>query len=56
MQKINAWRHWDGALQTMSLLFETEVKEIDIVISGDITAEGIFEFNQYLKDLEEVQR
>jgi hypothetical protein len=55
-QKVNALKNWDGALQTMSLLFETTIKKFDIVVSGNITAEGIFEFNQYLENLEEVKK
>jgi hypothetical protein len=55
-QKINAWQHWNGAKETLSLLFEKRIEEFDIVVSGDIAAEGTFEFNQYLKDLEEVQK
>lgn len=55
-QKVNAWCQWEGALKALSQLFETRIKEIDFVVSGDISAEGTFEFNQYLKDIQEVKK
>jgi hypothetical protein len=50
-QKINAWRSFEGAKDYLSQLFETEIKAFDIVVSGDISTEGTFEFNQYLKEV-----
>ena len=50
-QKVNSWRQYDGVLDTLSLLFGTRIKAFDIVVSGDITAEGTFELNQYLKEV-----
>jgi hypothetical protein len=52
MQKVNALRGWDGALQTFSMLFGTKIKAFDIVVSGGIEAEGTFEFSQYLEEVE----
>ncbi len=50
-QKVNAWRHWDGALTTLSMLFENSIKEFDIVVAGDTLVEGVFEFNSYLDEV-----
>lgn len=49
--KVNALKNWDGALQTFSLLFETKIKEFDIVVSGDISADGVFKLNEYLMEV-----
>jgi hypothetical protein len=53
-QKVNAWRQWGEALKTLSQLFETEIKAFDIVVSGDITADGTFNLNQYLEEIKHV--
>lgn len=49
--KVNALKNWDGALQTFSLLFETKIKEFDIVVSGDISADGVFKLNEYIMEV-----
>jgi hypothetical protein len=49
--KVNALKNWNGALQTFSLLFETNIKGIDFVVSGEISADETFEFNSYLKEV-----
>lgn len=54
VQKVNALRGYDGALQKFSHLFETNIKSFDIVVSGDITADGTFEFKQYLEEVKNV--
>lgn len=55
-QKVNAWRQWNGALEALSQFLETKIKAFDIVVAGDISAEGTFEFNQFLKDIKEVNQ
>lgn len=52
-QKINAWSQWGGALETLSRLFETKamIQAFDIVVSGDISAEGAFEFKNYIEEV-----
>jgi hypothetical protein len=50
-QKVNAWKQWDGSLEILSQLFKTKIKAFDIVVSGDITADGTLEFNQYLEEV-----
>jgi hypothetical protein len=51
-QKVNVWRQWNCALEALSQFFNTKIKAFDIVVSGDITAEGTFNFNQYLEEVE----
>lgn len=51
IQKVNAWRQWDKALETLSQLFQTPIKAFDIVVSGDITADGTSELKQYLEEV-----
>jgi hypothetical protein len=51
-QKVNVLRNWDWVLEMFSKIFETKIKAFDIVVSGDITADGTFEFNQYLEEVE----
>jgi hypothetical protein len=55
-QKVNAWRQWENALHALSEFLEMRIQAFDIVVSGDISAEGTFEFNQYLKDIQEVKK
>jgi hypothetical protein len=55
-QKVNAWRQWENSLRVLSELFGTKIHVFDIVVAGDISAEGTFEFNQYLKDIKEVNQ
>lgn len=52
-QKVNSWRSYGNALQFLSQLFEIEIKAFDIVVAGDITAGGTFEFKQYLKEVQD---
>ena len=54
-QKVNAWRQWEGALETLSQLFETKIKAFDIVVSGDITADGTFNLKSYLEEIAHVR-
>ncbi len=51
--KINVWKGYENATQKLSEVFGGEVKEFDIVVAGDIEAEGAFEFNSYLEALNE---
>jgi len=51
VSKVNALKNYDGALQTFSLLFETKIKAFDIVVSGDISANGVFEFKNYIEEV-----
>jgi hypothetical protein len=53
-QKVNAWRQWGGALETLSQFFETKIKAFDIVVSGDITADGTFNLKSYLEEVKNV--
>jgi hypothetical protein len=55
-QKVNAWRQWENSLRVLSELFGTKIHVFDIVVAGDISAEGTFEFNQYLKEIKEVNQ
>jgi len=55
-QKVHAWQQYDAALEELSTLFQTKVKAYDIVVLGDYIPEGTFEFNQYLKDVKEVNQ
>lgn len=52
-QKVNAWKVWDGASKKLSELFGEDIKEFDIVVSGDIEAEGTFNFNAYMEAINE---
>jgi hypothetical protein len=51
-QKVNAWKGWDGAKERLSQFFG-EVKEFDIVVAGEIEAEGTFNFNSYMEAINE---
>lgn len=51
-QKVNAWRGWDGAAEKLSELFGEDIKEFDIVVAGDIEAEGTFNFNAYMEEVQ----
>jgi len=55
-QKVNAWRQCENSLRVLSELFGTKIHVFDIVVAGDISAEGTFEFNQFLKDIKEVNQ
>lgn len=46
-QKVNTWRSWENALPFLSQLFETKIKAFDIVVAGDMVAEGTFNFKEY---------
>lgn len=46
-QKVTTWLGWENALPFLSQLFETEIKAFDIVVAGDIVAEGTFNFKEY---------
>ena len=50
-QKVNTWNQYENAKETLFTLFETRIKAFDIVVSGDITVDGVFEFNQYLAEV-----
>jgi len=51
-QKVNSWSQWAESRETLSKLFKTQVKAFDIVVFGDIQAEGTFEFNSYIKEVQ----
>lgn len=51
MQKIHTWEQWDEAKDKLSTLFESLIKEYDIVVAGEEVPEGAFEFNSYLEEV-----
>jgi hypothetical protein len=51
-QKINTWNSWEESKDYLSQLFKTKIKEIDFVVSGDITADGTFNLQSFLKEIE----
>ena len=48
--KVNVWLHDENSKRILSDLFGTEIKEVDIVVSG-MEAENTFEFNSYMEAL-----
>lgn len=48
-QKVHALRHWEGALDYLSSLFNIKIPAFDIVVAGSVI-ENTFEFNSYLKE------
>ena len=50
-QKVNILRNWDWVLEMFSKIFETKIKAFDIVVSGDITADGTFNFKEYIENI-----
>lgn len=49
--KVNAWHNWPEATQYLSNLFKIRIPHFDLTVAGDLTVDGAFEFNWYVKEV-----